>query len=179
MNEHDRSVLFSVESERKKDYGTPNDLFDFLNKIYKFTLDPCAKRGHELCEKNYYEEDDGLSKSWKDESVYLNPPYGKILDIWFEKIQEEYEKNNTLMVALIPARTDRIMFHEIILPKASEIWFVKGRIKFKEDDGTEAKDPAGFPSMIVIFDKRNRTVDKFKSLIKKDGKYFVKKHKNF
>ncbi len=31
---------------------------------------------------------------------------------------------------LIPARTDTRWFHEIVLPKAKEIRFIKGRLKF-------------------------------------------------
>ena len=47
---------------------------------------------------------------------------------------------------LIPARTDTRYFHEFIYHKAKEIRFVKGRLKFGS-----AKNPAPFPSMIVIF----------------------------
>lgn len=50
---------------------------------------------------------------------------------------------------LIPARTDTIMFHNYILGKA-EIRFIKGRVNF-EVDGEKSKDPAPFPSMIVIY----------------------------
>lgn len=50
---------------------------------------------------------------------------------------------------LIPARTDTIMFHDYILGKA-EIRFIKGRVNF-EVGGKKSKDPAPFPSMIVVY----------------------------
>lgn len=50
---------------------------------------------------------------------------------------------------LIPARTDTIMFHDYILGKA-EIRFIKGRVNF-EIAGEKSKDPAPFPSMIVVY----------------------------
>lgn len=50
---------------------------------------------------------------------------------------------------LIPARTDTIMFHDYILGKA-EIRFIKGRVNF-EINGEKSKDPAPFPSMIVVY----------------------------
>ena len=50
---------------------------------------------------------------------------------------------------LIPSRTDTIMFHDYILGKA-EIRFIKGRVNF-EIDGVKSKDPAPFPSMVVIY----------------------------
>ena len=49
---------------------------------------------------------------------------------------------------LLPARTDTERFHKYILPYA-EIRFLKGRLKF-----VGAKDPAPFPSMLVIFRRR-------------------------
>jgi site-specific DNA-methyltransferase (adenine-specific) len=53
-----------------------------------------------------------------------------------------------LAVYLIPARTDTRWFHEICLPHAKEIRFLRGRLKFGD-----AKNCAPFPSMIVIFKK--------------------------
>lgn len=48
---------------------------------------------------------------------------------------------------LIPARTDTTYFHDYIYGKA-EIRFIKGRLKFGN-----SKNPAPFPSMVVIFKK--------------------------
>lgn len=50
---------------------------------------------------------------------------------------------------LIPARTDTRWFHEYIYNKA-EVRFIKGRVKFGE-----AKNSAPFPSMIVVFGRRD------------------------
>ena len=63
---------------------------------------------------------------------------------------KESQKPNTTVVMLIPARTDRISFHEYIYRKA-EIRFIKGRLRF--GDG---KNVAPFPSMVVIFKKERR-----------------------
>lgn len=51
----------------------------------------------------------------------------------------------TIVVMLIPARTDTRYFHDYILHR-SEIRFIKGRLKF----GSK-KYNAPFPSMIVVF----------------------------
>lgn len=55
-------------------------------------------------------------------------------------------KPNTLVVMLIPARTDTSYFHEYIYHKAKEIRFLRGRLHFNE-----SKQGAPFPSMIVVF----------------------------
>jgi site-specific DNA-methyltransferase (adenine-specific) len=48
-------------------------------------------------------------------------------------------------IALLPSRTDTGWFHEDVLPGATQIRFIKGRLHF--DD----RGPAPFPSMIVVF----------------------------
>lgn len=77
--------------------------------------------------------------------VFCNPPYGNQISKWVEKSYREGCKDNTLVVMLIPARTDTRYFHDYILHR-SEIRFVSGRLKF--GDG---KNSAPFPSMVVIF----------------------------
>ena len=51
----------------------------------------------------------------------------------------------TLVVALIPARTDTQYWHDYCM-KASEIMLVKGRLKFGDGTGS-----APFPSAVVVF----------------------------
>lgn len=79
------------------------------------------------------------------ERVFCNPPYGKEIGKWVQKSLEESRKPNTLVVMLIPARTDTRYFHDFIYGKA-EIRFIRGRLKFGN-----SKTSAPFPSMVVIF----------------------------
>lgn len=79
------------------------------------------------------------------ERVFCNPPYGKEIAKWVQKSFEESRKKNTLVVMLIPARTDTKYFHDFIYGKA-EIRFIRERLKFGN-----AKTAAPFPSMVVIF----------------------------
>lgn len=78
--------------------------------------------------------------------MFCNPPYGKVLGKWVEKCYNESLKANTVVVMLIPARTDTRYFHNYIYKKAKEIRFLKGRLKFGE-----CKNAAPFPSMVVVF----------------------------
>ena len=76
--------------------------------------------------------------------VFCNPPYGRELPKWVKKCYEE-SLNGSLVVMLIPARTDTRWFHDYIYGKA-EIRFIKGRLKFGN-----AKQSAPFPSMVVVY----------------------------
>lgn len=64
-----------------------------------------------------------------------------------KNIEDFYEgqKDNTVVVLLIPARTDTKWFHNYIQHR-SEIRFIKGRLRFSDSTYN-----APFPSMVVIF----------------------------
>jgi len=140
-------VMFSSKSN---EWGTPQDLFDDLNQEFSFTLDPCSTKVNYKCEKYYTIEDDGLLQDWSNETVFVNPPYGREIGDWVKKAYEEHLKGSTI-VMLIPARTDTKYFHNYIYGKA-EIRFIKGRIKFINYLNPEYKKQAApFPSMIVVY----------------------------
>lgn len=139
-------VLFS---SKRMDWETPQELFDELDREFHFTLDPCATDKTAKCSMYFTKEQDGLKQSWGGQTVFCNPPYGRELPKWIEKCYKE--SSNATVVMLIPARTDTKAFHEYIYNKA-EIRFIKGRVKFLIDG--EQGDAAPFPSMIVIFKRR-------------------------
>lgn len=129
------------------EWGTPPDLFEMLDAEFQFTLDPCASIDNAKCVKFYTKEDDGLSKSWAGERVFMNPPYGKEASNWIAKAYFESQYTEVI-VGLLPARTDVKWFHSFILGKA-EIRFHKGRLKFVGPNGKVSS--ATFPSIIVIW----------------------------
>lgn len=154
-----RKLMFSSNNNF---WCTPRDFFDKLNKEFKFTLDPCCTQKSALCERFFTPKEDGLIQSWEGHRVFVNPPYGKEIKKWVKKGYSESLKPKTIVVMLIPSRTDTQYFHEFILNKA-EIRFIKGRLKFLnlEYDEIESErklSSAPFPSMLVIYknsDNRN------------------------
>lgn len=139
-------------SSTKEDWATPQDFFDKLDEEFHFDLDPCADAENAKCKEYFTKEENGLLKDWGGRRVFCNPPYGRTsTGEWIRKCYEEAKKPGTVVVALIPARTDTRFFHDYIYHKA-EIRFIKGRLKFGG-----CKDAAPFPSMVVIFGKEKRT----------------------
>lgn len=140
-----KELMFSSKTDK---WATPQDFYDRLNEEFHFTLDPCADETNHKCDTYFTEEEDGLKQDWRGHVVFCNPPYGnKETGIWTQKCYEEAQKENTTAVLLIPARTDRISFHEYIYKKSNvEIRFIRGRLKFGG-----SKDSAPFPSMVVVF----------------------------
>lgn len=136
------SVHFSSKSN---EWTTPQYLFDELNEEFNFTLDPCATDENAKCSKYFTIEDDGLSKDWSNDVVFMNPPYGREIKKWIKKAYEE-SLNGATVVCLIPARTDTTYWHDFIFDKADDIKFLKGRLKFGN-----GKNSAPFPSAIVVY----------------------------
>jgi len=114
---------------------TPDGFFKQLNEEFNFNFDPCPLNS----------KINGLEIEW-GKRCFINPPYGKAIKIWLGKALLEINKGNTeLAVFLLPSYTDVKWFHEIILPKAKEIRFLKGRLRFGEHNNT-----APFASMVIV-----------------------------
>jgi hypothetical protein len=79
----------------------------------------------------------------------MNPPYGKGMEIWMEKL-----KIHGNGIALIFARTETKLFFNHIWNDAHAILFVKGRIKFYNVDG-EQKGTPGAPSVFIAYGEEN------------------------
>ena len=145
MNVAAQRTMFSSATT---EWSTPQKFYDKLDVQFKFTLDPCADADNHKCGKFYTEADDGLSKNWQGERVFCNPPYGREIKKWVKKCYEESQKPNTVVVMLIPSRTDTSWWHDYVM-RAAEIIFVRGRLKFGD-----AKNAAPFPSAVVVFRSR-------------------------
>lgn len=139
----DKALFSSASCE----WGTPARLFEKLNSIFNFNLDPCATLENAKCKMYFTKNDDGLSKKWFGR-VFCNPPYGRDISKWVNKAHDEFYCGNCeAVVLLLPSRTDTRYFHDYILGK-SEIIFLRGRLKFGN-----SKNSAPFPSLLAIYQK--------------------------
>ena len=90
---------------------------------------------------------DNQKTDWLE--ISCNGRTAETVQKWVKKGFEEWKKGK-LCVFLLPSRTDTKAFHEIILANGFEVRFVKGRLKFGNNE-----TPAVFPSMIVIMKQNN------------------------
>jgi site-specific DNA-methyltransferase (adenine-specific) len=116
------------------------------NVLGEIDLDPCSNPGvPNVIAKNHYTlNTDGLKHPWKG-VVFMNPPYGKTIKLWTNKLEEEYQnKNVTRAIALVPARVDTKWYQKIA---KHTVCFLNGRIKF-ELNGVQS-NPSIFPSVAI------------------------------
>ena len=142
------SVHFSSETN---EWSTPQDFYDKLNAEFKFTLDPCCTHETAKCKKHFTAEDNGLMQDWSKDVVFMNPPYGREISKWIEKALNE-SLEGSVVVCLIPSRTDTRYWHDFIFGRAKDIRFIKGRLKFGGH-----KNSAPFPSAVIVFDSPTET----------------------
>jgi DNA N-6-adenine-methyltransferase (Dam) len=134
----------------KVEWLTPPELVACLGE---FDLDPCSPINAPFvhAKTNFTTLDDGLAKEWFGR-VYLNPPYGRGMELWLEKLK--FHGNG---IALIFARTETKCFFEHIWNDADAVLFVKGRIKFYHVSGVQGGTP-GAPSVFIAYGKENANV---------------------
>lgn len=165
-------VLFS---SKKTEWGTPFPLFSDWHNEFRFTLDPCTIAGNPLGLPKFFTiQDDGLSKSWRGERVFVNPPYGRSIRKWVLKCYNEWKFNGVELIALlIPNRSDTVWYHDFICscegnPKQDgstcsgtrpgiEVRKIAKRIKFVDlENGNmvnsgSSEQSATFASVLIIF----------------------------
>ncbi len=176
----DNNLMFSsVNQVWATRWDTFHSIEEQLGRCYN--LDPCCVKDTAKCKMFITDEMDLFSyddlsgfKQALDEDIqmFVNPPYGRDQKKFVEKIVDLCEYDNIVADVLIPARTDTALYHDIILPKATSIRFVRGRITFGSDEywrwlweqetldngkknslfGKHGKmNAAPFPSMVVSF----------------------------
>ena len=133
-------------------WTTPKDFFDEINKEFNFGLDAAALQASTLVPDNWYGPDhpdisrrDALARAWHkdtDKTIWLNPPYGRVIKQWVAKAAEE-ARGGGIVVCLVPARTDTSWWHDSCI--MHEVRFLRGRLKFGG-----SKNSAPFPSALVV-----------------------------
>ena len=131
-------------------WETPPEVFGPLNEEFGFTLDPCCTKKTAKCPNFYTEADDGLSKDWGNERVFMNPPYGREIYAWTRKAKESANKG-ALVVGLLPASTDLSWWHEDVVGRA-DVRYIRGRVRFLT--GGPYRASGFFASVIVIWRPR-------------------------
>lgn len=134
------SIHFSSKTDL---WATPQSFFDELNAEFGFDLDVCTLPENAKCPCFFTPAQDGLKQTWVG-TCWMNPPYGREIGNWVCKAHDSARIGATV-VCLVPARTDTSWWHTWVL-KASEIRFVRGRLKFGD-----SKNSAPFPSAVVVF----------------------------
>lgn len=162
-----KHIYYGSRTETSKDdWETPPYFFRLLDKVFNFEVDLTASNSNHLCEEYYTKKNSGFYANLKNKTIFCNPPYDNINN-WVKKCYEEGQKKDTIIVMLIPARTDTKYFHKYCM-RAYEIRLVKGRINFLIDGKKPKRGGNNHPSCIVIFKKHYREYPRLTSFYHKE-----------
>jgi DNA N-6-adenine-methyltransferase (Dam)/Protein of unknown function (DUF3102) len=144
LAERDSShVLRVMTSSASPEWFTPPHIVDLVEAtLGEIDLDPCwAADSPVRAGTTYTAADAGLAQPWAGR-VYLNPPYGREISAWVERLVAEYEAGTVAeAIALVPARVETEWFRLLDeFPRC----FVYGRLAFSNSENS-----ALFPSAIV------------------------------
>ena len=145
------AVHFSSETP---EHYTPRMVIDaVIECMGGIDLDPCSN-SHESpnvpAGEHFTAEDDGLRQVWRGR-VYMNPPYGREIVDWVDKLVKAHESGSvTEAIALVPARTDTKWWAML---RDYPVCLVSGRLKFGE-----AENGAPFPSAVFYL---GNEIDRF------------------
>lgn len=121
-------------SDEVDDRALPQDIFNELNKRFRFTVDVAAAQHNAKLERFYDRGNCGLSRSWAGERVYCNPPYSNITP-WVVKAWREVDAE--LIVMLLPANRTGQAWWQKHVERFRDRWnsrlrveFLPGRIRF-------------------------------------------------
>lgn len=129
-------------SSESPEWYTPAHIVQAVVKVLgAIDLDPCADPDRRIpAAAHFTTEDDGLARDWHGR-VYMNPPYGREIVTWIDKLADEYLTGRvTEAIALVPARVDTAWWRS--LPHRDWV-AVTGRLAFSDHENA-----APFPSAV-------------------------------
>lgn len=161
-------------SQESFEWYTPHKYINAAKRVFgEVDLDPASSReaNRMVKAKRFYDQTtDGLTKTWKAQTVWLNPPYCKAgntsnQDRWTSKLLREYNAGNVKeAILLVTSATETIWFHRLL---PYPMCFVKGRIHFTTPAGKHGGATKG--SVFVYLGERRAM---FKKVFSRYG--FVK-----
>jgi site-specific DNA-methyltransferase (adenine-specific) len=161
-----------LTSSRKLDFRTPGDFLQHVREIDPIVLDPAGHRRslvdaeHTIYPPRGWKKTPariagGLAKSWIDIAgkrglSYVNPPYGRHVKAWAEKMVAEAAAGAHIF-ALVASRTDTLWFQGMATATPRPlILLVRGRLTYIGE-----KDPAPFPNAVIYWGPTEQKRRKF------------------
>lgn len=155
----------------RNDWSTPDHIYKPLDEIFSFSFDLAASKENAKAPLYLTEAEDALGFEWSivnlisrarckegvrpNLNCWLNPPYNNI-GSWMEKCLEA-QSNKLTVVALLPNRTDRPWFRNIVMSNSHYFFFGDdepekpvNRIKFEDPTDSNRQNP-GEGSILSIF----------------------------
>ncbi len=153
-------AIHTLTSSKNDNWCTPYKVLEPLYRLAPIGLDPCADLGSavEARQKWFYASHGcSLPKPWApqitaQEQIFVNPPYGRALAAWTDKVAKESASGKTLTL-LVPSRTG-VRWWATAYNACNALCFWRGRLAFTLGDSTS--EPAPFDVTLFYFGQNAR-----------------------
>lgn len=131
------------------EWYTPSPIIEAARRVLGgIDLDPasCETAQRTVGAASYYtRDDDGLSREWCGR-VWMNPPFGKTIRSWTQKLRAEFEAGRvSAAVVLVPASVDTRWYRELD-EVAALTCHMNGRLRY-----SNATNSAPFRTALLYF----------------------------
>lgn len=121
------------------EWTTPKKLFDYQDNLYHFNVDAAATAKNKLCERFYSKKNSFLRTVAKDfdceSRIWCNPPYSMARE-FADHCYKLYCRRDVCSYLLLPVRSDRIWFQQLIHKTFVTTQYYTGRIHFGNATGS-------------------------------------------
>ena len=170
-------------SSKVHTYQTPPEVLDLVRAVAPIGLDPATAPDNPTGARCYLTEaHDGLKTDWRTslgEIVFLNPPYGRAIGTWTDRVVRQ----GVPTISLTPARPDAQWWIRAARD-ADDGVFWEGRIHFIDPatcrpvetlckkTGKMKSSKAAFPVNLMIHNASGRLIDRFREVFGPKGTLF-------
>jgi len=142
----------------ENEWFTPPDIIEAARKVMGgIDCDPASCTGaNEIvgAKKYFTTDDDGLKQKWAGR-IWMNPPYSqsKVSD-FAEAVSAKYESGEISQACILVNNATETAWFQRMLMLATEVCFVRGRIKFIDQKGEVPGGP--LQGQVIIYFGENR-----------------------
>ncbi len=159
-------------SQESYEWYTPPKFIRAVKRVLgTIALDPASSEqaNRTVQAQTYYDlASDGLTRSWKAQTVFMNPPYCKLgntsnQEVWTAKLLAEYKAGHIgEAIILVTGAIETTWFHRLL---SYPMCIVKGRINFT----TAAGDKGGGATKGSVFFYLGKHPDRFYNVFRRFG----------
>lgn len=153
----------------ESEWYTPKQYIDAARAVMaSIDLDPASSdTANKIVQANKYftQDDDGLKHPWHG-NVWMNPPYSQpLVSDFCELLVKNYKEGNIRQACILVNNATETNFYQNILANCNAVCFIKGRVKFVDEQGNESGTP--LQGQTILYFGKNR--DKFSSQFSRFG----------
>jgi hypothetical protein len=146
-------------SHESTEHYTPQYVLDaVIACMGAIDLDPCSN-SQEIpnvpAARHYTIQDNGLMQPWEGR-VFINPPFGPGVEVWFSKLYQERLAGHTTEAIVVWKSATETAAWKTLTRLSCRVCFPSTRIRFTGPAGEERTGPTFSPALFYVGEKPER-----------------------